>query len=150
MVVFKFDSLRVVVNRVERRRIIRLAYWIEPIDRLCVLEASAASRNFLSREIVTLDDAFERLGVRWWPVLGDLRLESDPAVFLHLLGQFLNHLLLFEDRAVKPVHMRLHRRLDRIAALTLPVLQHVDGISMCIATLQVEHVLADPPMRRGL
>ena len=46
--------------------------------------------------------------------------------------------------------MRLHRRLDRIAALTLPVLQHVDGISMGIATLKVEHVLADPPMRGGL
>ena len=46
--------------------------------------------------------------------------------------------------------MRLHRRLDCIAALALSVLQHVGGISMGIASLQVKHVLADPPMRGGL
>ena len=60
--------------------------------------------------MVALDDAFEGLGVGRWPIIIDLRLEGDSAIFLNFLRQFLDHLFLLKDRAVEAIYMRLHWR----------------------------------------
>ena len=78
-------------------------------------------------------------------ILGYLGLKSDPSVLLHLLCQFLNHFLLLEDWAVQSVNVGLHRRLYRVTAASLPVLQWI-----CIISLQLQKLLAGASMRIGL